>query len=704
MDLYDQFFLPSEVFVSWRKTSEYFMKMKVKVLISIIIFLSFNINAQDKTEDLEHMLNQNIEDSIRVKTLSTLAWKLKYKDVDKAMGFVEEAFDLSIKIGHKKEQARALQYLSVILNEKGQYAKAIEYADNAIQLANELGNTLIIAHSNNSKGLIYRAKGENKKAIGYYKKAILNYKKTSTYAESAKAFDFLTTVKNNIGHTYLAMSEYDSSRVCYFEALDRVIPKKDSVNIQRTYNSIAITYMEQGDLSTAFNYYFKSMEINEKLNNQRSLEFNWNNLGNAYYRIEDFGKAIFYHEKNLTSRLKRNNRKGVASSYNNIGLCYLELGDFKMGTQCFKKSIEICETIESKEGLGSSLQNMGMTLQAQGLPSRAEPYFQQGLRAHKITGSQKGIAMSLEQLAKIAFGQKQYRKSINLATQSLKISEEIGILQIEKDSYQWLAKSSEYLKRFDKSTAYYKSYSEAIEALLDEDKVKAIAQSIARYDLGKKDTIIASQTEEIKSLNEESIYEKSRGNLFLGLTILLGSLILLAIFHFRQKAKYLKSKTELEFSLTQMQHEMVSRELKVKEDELRKYVLMVNEKNEVVDSLQKKIALTQNGQMSISPETYLELNQSVQDKLNKEKDWEEFQKHFNQIHVGFLNNFATMHEGLTPHELRLTALIRLNMPNKEIAKLLNIESDSVKKAKSRLRKKLEINTAEALSAYIIRFS
>jgi DNA-binding CsgD family transcriptional regulator len=153
-----------------------------------------------------------------------------------------------------------------------------------------------------------------------------------------------------------------------------------------------------------------------------------------------------------------------------------------------------------------------------------------------------------------------------------------------------------------------------------------------------------------------------------------------------------------------MNHEMVNRELEVKENELRKYVQTRNEKNEILDLLQKKISLNQNDQISISSETYQELNQSIQDKLNKEKDWEQFQKYFNQIHTGFLNDFASKHKDLTPHELRLAALIRLNITNKEIAKLLNIESDSVKKTRNRLRKKLNNRSTEDLSSYIIKFS
>ncbi|MGK0388807.1 MAG: tetratricopeptide (TPR) repeat protein [Maribacter sp.] len=93
------------------------------------------------------------------------------------------------------------------------------------------------------------------------------------------------------------LSEYDSARVYYFDAINRALPLKDSLNIQQSFSSIGINYMEQGDYSAAFKYYFKSLAINEKLNNLQSLEYNWNNIDNLYHSIEDYGKAISYHKK-----------------------------------------------------------------------------------------------------------------------------------------------------------------------------------------------------------------------------------------------------------------------------------------------------------------------------------------------------------------------------------------------------------------------
>ncbi len=57
---------------------------------------------------------------------------------------------------------------------------------------------------------------------------------------------------------------------------------------------------------------------------------------------------------------------------------------------------------------------------------------------------------------------------------------------------------------------------------------------------------------------------------------------------------------------------------------------------------------------------------------------------------------------LTPNEMRLSALVKLNLTIKEMAAILGISPDSVKTARYRLRKKLELNTEENLTDFMLQ--
>ena len=59
-------------------------------------------------------------------------------------------------------------------------------------------------------------------------------------------------------------------------------------------------------------------------------------------------------------------------------------------------------------------------------------------------------------------------------------------------------------------------------------------------------------------------------------------------------------------------------------------------------------------------------------------------------HNDLKNQLSTEFPHLTENDLRLCILLRSSISTKEIATLLNIVPDSVKKAKHRLRKKIHI--------------
>lgn len=58
----------------------------------------------------------------------------------------------------------------------------------------------------------------------------------------------------------------------------------------------------------------------------------------------------------------------------------------------------------------------------------------------------------------------------------------------------------------------------------------------------------------------------------------------------------------------------------------------------------------------------------------------------------FQNRLKHRHPELTTYDLRLCTYLKANLATKEIATLLNITPDSVKKAKHRLRKKIGVRS------------
>jgi len=113
--------------------------------------------------------------------------------------------------------------------------------------------------------------------------------------------------------------------------------------------------------------------------------------------------------------------------------------------------------------------------------------------------------------------------------------------------------------------------------------------------------------------------------------------------------------------------------------------------------VKKAIVLSQQGEMIKSIEEKLEEMKSSKDtnsirkKISKVKDnslWTELNLQINQSNKVFFEKLLENYPKLTQSDLRLCAFLKMNMNTKEIANLTFKNPESVKVARSRLRKKL----------------
>lgn len=93
----------------------------------------------------------------------------------------------------------------------------------------------------------------------------------------------------------------------------------------------------------------------------------------------------------------------------------------------------------------------------------------------------------------------------------------------------------------------------------------------------------------------------------------------------------------------------------------------------------------------------------VENSLHNEEDWIEFKERFKDQNPNFLTKLLAEHQDLSKSEIRLLTLIKIGYTQKEIASILNIAPDSVKKARSRVRKKLSLSDDTKLSDYLSQF-
>ena len=86
---------------------------------------------------------------------------------------------------------------------------------------------------------------------------------------------------------------------------------------------------------------------------------------------------------------------------------------------------------------------------------------------------------------------------------------------------------------------------------------------------------------------------------------------------------------------------------------------------------------------------------------NEEEEWDQFGKEFTSIHKEFQDSLKEKHGNFTNSEWRLISLLKMNLSSKDIANILRISADSVKKARYRLRKKMQLDSNLDIQDYLL---
>lgn len=150
--------------------------------------------------------------------------------------------------------------------------------------------------------------------------------------------------------------------------------------------------------------------------------------------------------------------------------------------------------------------------------------------------------------------------------------------------------------------------------------------------------------------------------------------------------------------------DLYKEKIEQKNKELINAALKTIETNELIGEIHKIISAGEEVIGRTDPELhkeFTELKNKISFKLQS-GIWKQFEDHFLKINPDFYSRILIKHPDLTKSELKLCALLRLNLDSKEIASILCQEYDSVRVSRTRLRKKLNLANETNLVNYLIK--
>jgi DNA-binding CsgD family transcriptional regulator len=465
--------------------------------------------------------------------------------------------------------------------------------------------------------------------------------------------------------------------------LNEALPKAIAYNLKQLqadiYTNIGLTfYHGRNDYKQGFEYMLKANGFIEKeigFQNYISSGSFLNKLGNMYYDFGNIPKARSCLYKSLDYPF--DNKLSLVGIYNTIALSYKDENRLDSAAAYLIKAAAIAEANNFQFWIGLIKGNLGSIYYKQGKLKEARPLIQTDLDlsiANKEWGS---AANSLCTFADISLRENDLTKA------SRELDSAFIFGQRQKNI-------STFYRYYTTRANLCKRQGDFAKAFVYMDSSKILLDSITRKNNIQMFARIEENIQMEKYLADKKLMEIENRRLVLVrnfITILLVLIIVIAVqFILRLHARRKKEK-QLMYAA---------------KDQLAYYVDNVRSKNEMIDQFQKEIDRLNDLPGYMLQKEKDEMSTKLKEyTILTETHWNEFRQLFEKVHTGFFEKLRIRYGNLTQAEIRLLALLRLNLSKREMAEMLGISPDSVKKTRQRIHHKIELPENKQLEDIVL---
>ncbi len=244
---------------------------------------------QQKADSLVQILNNSeLSDSLKMKILKEIY--INHTNQDAIIHYAEQAVNLALNNNNKLLLINAYLNIGHANRNKGNLEKALEKFISITKIADENGYTMELAAGYSAIGDVYSVQRNSKNALSYYNQAIYLFRELN---DSTR----LATSLLNTGDEYFNSGELDSAFI-YFNESTIIFEKLES-EIGKAYNigNIGLIYAKRGNYDLAEENIKSASEILERLGDRYPLSVYQIYMAEIYNERGDFKKALFHAQK-----------------------------------------------------------------------------------------------------------------------------------------------------------------------------------------------------------------------------------------------------------------------------------------------------------------------------------------------------------------------------------------------------------------------
>jgi len=536
-------------------------------------------------------------------------------------------------------------------------------------------------------------------ALSIYK---INCRKKSEF-QAMSVLDSLTLMARNLGDQQLECAVYEM-RADYYSVNYGFNPKGIYYYSQAVYyaqkhqlkleegaclHKKALYYALFKRNTAACQYFLDAQEIFSKIGFDKVpniASYLWD-FAAFYYSIGDYDDCKIY----LTRALKYNipRLRDKISMTNTIGLVYRNYEEYTLALAVFNQALNMAIAGKDTAWIGIANGNIGSVYFMQKQYNKALPYLHTDYAVSLKYKETLNAAITLLRLVHISLETNQLKQAglQIIGIDTLLGQQKTNVLQYQTDLYKVKAIYYERTGNLKQALAFREKFEASKDSLIKQDNIAAVDRVSLQWEKDKH----LIQLNQIKANAQVAATQMT---FIIGL---MGLLLIASVVVYRRRILRVKKDREILLS----QKSTVDEDLKNATTALVIYTKSLRNKNELIEQFRKKVEQLQ---ANVHNEIEIEkLNNLVQTHIMTDETWNEFKKLFGKVHTKFFYNLSVKYPKISVTDTRLLSLVKLGLNNREMANMLGITVEGIKKAKQRLRKKMDLTEEEDIDTAIAEF-
>lgn len=602
--------------------------------------------VQDARAALELFVNN--DDSPEWATLRSQAHcmiaRASYRlgNIRDAYGQAEIALSIAVQAGCTAEQAGALLILGTASEFISEYADALNFYRRAIALFESLGDRESRAIALGNMGLVYRHTANYNDALEYALAALDEHIKLGMDDHAAR-------VTGNIGVIYGNLDDYERALDYLFRALEKHTELNRRSDAAKVLSSIGNTYHDISDYPNALKYMFAALDAHREIGNKVGIAATLGGLGVVYADMSfSSAEACEYTRQAREIFREIGMRAEEAIMLCNIGNHYRERGEFELALSPMQEALEIHREIGALSHIARDLENIGLAYLNLTDYCTAERCFGEAAAILSELGLQHEYAHVLANLGMlrltVAAGEfYNPAKAEEDARMALAINRRLGAKKDEAVSHRLLAVLCKAQRRWEE-------YAEHIEKF---------------YELERE---VAS--EEIQKQAQK--------------------------FQLERKIADMKHQREIEHRQAEAERREFEQSLERQRRELERNIGKLVEKNRFLTEITadlREIRRFARGEGNLKAD---ELMEKIRRNVGSLESLGTLEQQMNDVHREFIVRIQEQYPALTPMEVKIAVLLRMNLTSPNIASLLYISHRTVELHRARLRRKIGLKATDSV--------